>query len=64
MKKYSKKIDKCQISGKRDLKKIETPKTDEVIKEVVKKKLKKDLIKKKSTSIISKIKKLASKKSK
>ena len=45
-------------------KKIETPKTDEVIKEVVKKELKKDLIKKKSTSIISKIKKLASKKSK
>ena len=48
----------------KDSKKIETPKTDEVIKEVVKKELKKDLIKKKSTSIISKIKKLASKKSK
>ena len=50
--------------SKTDSKKIEIPKTDDVIKEVVKKELKKDLIKKKSTSIISKIKKLASKKSK
>ena len=56
--------DSEQAFSKKDSKKIEIPKTDEVIKEVVKKELKKDLIKKKSTSIISKIKKLASKKSK
>ena len=56
--------DSEQAIIKKDLKKIEIPKTDIVIEEVAKKKLKKTLIKKKSTSIISKIKKFASKKPK
>ena len=53
-----------QMVSKKDSKKMEKPKTNEVIKEVVKKELKKKFYKKKSTSIISKIKKLTSKKSK
>ena len=57
-------INSEQTSDKKDLKKVETLRTDKATKEVEKKKLKKNLIKKKPTSIISKIKKLASKKSK